>query len=215
MMFFYAKAAPLILIVLTAIVAGYKFKNSGYKYKIVAAICFFTALIELTGHVLAAKNSNNIWLYNVSDLIRYVLWLCFFYYSYRNGKIQKMILGLMFSYIIAWLCNLIMLQPINIFQTNSFVYGGVLTLALAILYFVKEYRSDNTDDIFKQPDFWFCSGLIVYHAATQPFFGLYNWLFAHNQGFSKAYFLIAIIGSSLLLSITTIIGFLCLPQTKK
>lgn len=214
-MLFYTKILPIALIVLTAIVASYRFNANSYKFKIVAVICFITAVVEIAGHWLGSKNINNVWLYNISDLVRYELWLYFFYCLSNSIKEKNVILFLLVFYLVVWLCNVIAVQPFTIFQTNSFIIGGLFILALSVLYFIDEYKNDNANDLFTQPEFWFCSGLIIYHAATQPFLGMYNWLYIHYPTLSKNYFHIGIIGSSLLLSITIIIGFICSRQTKK
>lgn len=212
--FIYTKVLPLALLGLAAILGIINWKKLEQPVKLAVVIAVFNVIIETAGHVMASNNSNNVWLYNLADALRYLLWFYYFFISFGAALQKKYAATFLFIFPVIYAVTIFM-QPLSAFQTISFVSGGILLLSCCIVFLLNEYSSNNTEKLTNNPHFWICTGLLIYYALTLPFIGLYNTLFKTAPAFSKIYFLICVIGSSLILSIFMIKAFTCQTDIKK
>lgn len=213
-MLFYSRILPIILLGLVALISTYNWSKSTLPLKIATIISLLNFTIEIIGNYMGYLEINNIWLYNISDLIRFPLWFLFFHLSLITSRQKKITLLFTIVFPIVWLV-LINFQEFAIFQTYSFILGSILLLILCFLYLLNEYKSNSTESAFRNPILWICLGLLFYYSLNLPFIGLYNWLNSISSDFTITYFYICVIGSSILLSVSMIIAFLCHLRNKK
>lgn len=213
-MLFYSRILPIILLGIAALISAYSWPKSALSLRIVAIISGMNFLFEVVGNYMGYLGINNIWLYNVSDLIRFPLWFMFFHFIFISPRQKSITLLFAILFPILWIV-LTFFQSISIFQTYSFIIGSILLLILCFLYLFNEYKSNSTESVFRNPTLWICLGLLFYYSLNLPFIGLYNWLNGISSNFTLTYFYICVIGSSILLSLLIIIAFLCNSRNKK
>ena len=213
-MFFYTRILPLLLMAVAAFFAMYRFNRNDMPVKIAAIICVFNLLSDVTGNILGMQQIKNIWWYNGSDLIRYILWLYFFYLIFETPLQKKMAGVFLIVFPVIWIA-VNFFQPITQLQTGSFITGGILIIICCFVFLFNEYQKDTTAKLNKNPFFWISTGLLIYYSLNLPFIGLYNWLRLHSASFTKLYFYICVLGSSLVLSILMIKAFVCSLQKTK
>lgn len=213
-MLFYSRILPLILLGIVALISTYSWSKSARSLKIVTIISLLNFVFEMLGNYMGYLGINNIWLYNISDLIRFSLWFLFFYFSYSALKQKQATLLFTVIFPITWIL-LLNIQSIDIFQTFSFIFGSILLLILCFLYLFNEYKSSSTESLFRNPSLWICLGLLFYYSLNLPFIGLYNWLNKFSSNFAMTYFYICVVGSSIFLSVSIIIAFLCNLKNRK
>ena len=211
---FYSRILPIILLAIVAIISTYSWSKSNLALKIVAIISLLNLLTEVLGNYMGYIGTNNIWLYNISDFIRFPLWFLFFNCTFTNLFQKKIGLYSAFLFPFLWLF-LCFFQSISVFQTYSFIIGSMVLLLCCFLYLFNEYKSNSTESLFREPNLWVCLGLLIYYSLNLPFIGLYNWLYHISSQFALTYFYVCVVGSSLLLNLSLIIAFLCnLKNTK-
>jgi hypothetical protein len=213
-MIFYTRILPLLLLAIAAFIALYYWKKNSTALKIAAIICLLNFVSELVGNIMSVQNIKNAWLYNISDVSRYLLWFSYFFFFFTNQYQKRYALFLAVTFSITYLA-VNFFQSIIEFQTISFIAGGIMLLSCCFIFLYNEYQSNSTENIRYNPHFWISLGLLIYYALNLPFIGLYNWLFKHAAQFSKIYFYICVMGSSLLLSIFMIKAFTCNRLIKK
>jgi hypothetical protein len=213
-MLFYSRILPIILLGIVALISTFSWSKSPLSLRIVTIISIMTFIFEVVGNYMGYLGINNIWLYNISDLIRFPLWFMFFYFSLSTSRQKKTTLIFTFLYPIIWV-GLNFFQDIGIFQTYSFILGSILLLILCFLYLLNEYKSNSTESVFKNPELWICLGLLFYYSLNLPFIGLYNLLNSISSSFTYTYFYICVVGSSILLSLSIITSFLCNLRNRK
>lgn len=213
-MFFYSRILPIILLGLVALFSTYSWSKSNRSLKIVTIISLMTFFSEVIGNYMGYLGINNIWLYNISDLLRFPLWFLFYHFTLSTVNQKKGALLLAYIFPVFWLV-LICFQNIRIFQTYSFIIGSILLLILCFLYLLNEYKSNSIESIFKNPTLWISLGLLLYYSLNLPFIGLYNWINSISSDFASTYFYICVIGSSLVLSVSLITAFICNLKNRK
>lgn len=187
-------------------------KKQTIGLKLVTIICIFNLISDLIGNLIGLYNLNNHWLYNVSDFFRNELWLFFYFLNFKEVKFYKSILHLFLLIYPLIFTFTQFYQSIFILQSISYISGGILIISCCFLYYLHEFQKTNEDNIFNSPNFWFSTGLIIYYALNVPFLGLLPWLLNHASTFVNYYFYVCVLGSSLLLSVFKIKGFLCLKM---
>lgn len=212
-MFFYTRVLPLLAMGVPIIIAALVWQRLNKPLRLAALICTMNLLFETSGNFLGYKNISNIWLYNFSDLMRFTLWLVFFYLIFI-GRQSKFVFMLLMLFPCFWLLAL-WFQPVTEFQTLSFVIGSILILLCCFLFLLNEYQSESTERITLSAYFWICIGLLIYYSLNLPFIGLYNWLLESSLQFTSLYFKVCVIGSSIVLSLLMGKGFLCTIPKKK
>lgn len=211
-MIWYTRLMPLILMAIAAITGILFLKKQTIGLKLVTVICIFNFVSDLIGNLIGLYNLNNHWLYNVSDFLRNETWLLFYFLYFKNEKFYGQLIKMFL-----WIYPVIFFitqyyQSIFILQSISYICGGILIITCCFLFYLYEFQKTETENIFESPYFWFSTGLIIYYALNVPFLGLLPWLLNHASTFVNYYFYVCVLGSSLLLSLFKIKGFLCLKM---
>lgn len=212
--FIYTRILPLTLMGLAVFVGLVRQHKLQKSVKIALLICIINLLSEIAGYMLTAKGYKNIWLYNIADVVRYQLWFLYYWASCQQQLQKKYYVYLIVAFLIVYGITLYY-QPLAVFQTISFIGGGIMLLSCAVIFYMNEYRSTSTQKLTANPHFWISTGLLIYYTLNLPFIGLYNFLFKASPIISKSYFLVCVIGSSLILSSFMIKAFVCQPTKPK
>ena len=207
---------PLFFLGLAALagVLAYR-KTASSAIKLLTVLWVFTFLKEAVGFYLGNRGINNIVLYNIGDVIWGTLLL--WYYS----KVLKTPVWKTLAFISAVLFLLFCLFSLSFikswqqYQSLNFICAASGIIIFSAVYLLEQYRSDSTVPIVRVPYYWFCIGLLIYHAVTAPLLGMYNFLYLNYPAFGKQYSLPVLIGSTVLLNIFIATGFICSLRFQK
>jgi magnesium-transporting ATPase (P-type) len=207
---------PIVFVWLSSIAAAFSFQKpwpSSFKWLAFSVV--FMALIDTSGTILAAYNIKTHFLYNILYTVNFVL-IANFYYSQLSYPIVKRIArAFIYIFPLFVLANGLFIQGFSTLHTYSYVVGGSFIVAMAVAYLWELYISEDTQNIFQNPAFWFSISWLLFFAVSVPYLGMLNYLWSKVQVFTTYYYYIVYIGASILYNLGLIIGFLCKKATTK
>ena len=139
----------------------------------------------------------------------------FFKFWIQRRWIQKTIQVFTVVFPLFVLVNTIWIQGFFTLQTFSFVPGGSFILLLCVAYLGELYAREETQDIFRNPIFWFSLAYLIYFAVSVPYFGMLNYLVTNYLSFATLYYELIYEPTICLYNIFLIIGFLWMKPRKK
>lgn len=206
---------PLFIVALAAATSLISFrKNYPLTLKKLSVLWVVNFCVDLAGHLTKYYGIRNHWLYNIFFWIMYMtlahlydqqIQNKFVHYSIRWFHILFPLL-IVAEYIIAGITDL---------QTLIIVTGGIFMIFLAACYFRQLYLSDESENITRDPWFWFSFGFIIHFGNTTPFLGMLNYLWYHYPAFTSFYYSYFSNTFTILLNILIITGFLCQRNYQK
>ena len=81
---------------------------------------------------------------------------------------------------------------------------------LSFVYLRELYTDEETQNIFRNPLFWFSIAFVIHFAVNIPYFGMLNYLVKNQLKFATRYYLIIMDGTICLYNILLTVGFLCM-----
>jgi hypothetical protein len=208
--FHFLKAFYTLLFVwLCAVIAAFAYRRvlpAVFRQFIVFIILMAAA--ETIGNFLAFRNIHNHYYFNVFFALEFMMVPYFFYFQLTNQFLKKFILAYFVIFPLFFIVNFTWWQSFDSLLTYTFVLGGSFILVLSVTYIWQLYSSDETQNVFRDPVFWFSLGYLFYYTIAVPYLGQLNYLWKDDPSFTKKYYLIfniVIILHNILLST----GFLC------
>jgi hypothetical protein len=161
----------------------------------------------------AAFRANNTQWFNLLTTFQTCFYFFLLYRIIRRPIVRKIALHLIWIYPLVAYTNILPFQP-DTFHTITFAIGCLLLAALCVFYFLELFQRPQIVNLAQNPDFWICSGLLLYHTCTFPIYGMANYV---------AKWPLIIINNlnavlnvlDLLLYTTFVIAFLCRLKTRK
>ena len=173
-----------------------------------------TLLTELLAHLLINEKIEFVWMYHIFCPLEYTLLSLFFIAKIKISKLRTVFVVcipvfIIFSIFISWLFYNFKTMP----GINIGIEGFFLFCICTFRLFNLDINENRT--IFKNSDFWICTGLLIFFGVCSIFFGVYTPLF--NLSIINAFQLFGLIVEplNLLLYSFIIIGLLCLKPEKK
>lgn len=163
--------------------------------------------LEVVGYF---TREGNVWIYNLFNFL-YFFFLAYIYFQVLERELVRLIIQVFYGgFIVFTLINSLFVQGISVFQTLTYVVGGVFVIYLAGAYFWQMLISPDNEKIVRDPFFWVSFGLIVSLGGSVPFFGMLNYLQENFFDFTVFYHRFIVTGVfSIFLSILVMIAFLC------
>ena len=159
---------------LVSLIIYLKPRPKEFYLKLFPPFLLATLIVETYGLYLGSKNMNNVAFYNFFSAFEFCFYL-FVIGSVVTRKLAKqIILILIILYSIFSIINILFIQGINIFHTVSYTVGCLLVALCCIYYFLELFRNPKSENLFYQPTFWICAGLLFYYCCTFPLFALLN-----------------------------------------
>ena len=198
---------------LTAIFIFRKIRNLSWRW--FAAFIILISVLETIGNWIAFQHIKNHFFFNIVFAIEFTILPLFYKYWLHNPAIKKLIKIFLLVFPVLILINTIWIQGFYNSQTYTFVLGGSFVLLLSVTYIRELYSDEETENIFRNPVFWFSIAFLIYFAVSVPFFGMLNYLVENHLKFASMYYLIIIDGTICLYNILLTIGFLCTKAPTK
>lgn len=162
---------------------------------------------------LSYRGMHNLVVFNLLTIFQVSFYFFVLYRLLNNRIAKKAALYLIFLYPLAAAYDLLFVQKGN-FHSITYSLGGLLVVTLCVFYFLELFQRQQAGNLLRRPDFWICSGLLVYFTCTFPIYGLLNFLIRTSP------FILKNIGNlftllDILLFTSFAIAFLCRLRTRK
>lgn len=126
----------------------------------------FNIVIYGLSNILWTQKINNLFLYHAGSLVE--LWIITYYILSRsNGKRWRTAfytIGI--AYTIFSVLNILFLEDITLFNSNSSVVASLVILFVCMYYMLNLSKSNDILFFQKLPMFWQVSGLLIYSAVS-------------------------------------------------
>ncbi len=166
-----------LLTILFAFIAGMR----NYRHLSVAEQRFvpllgITVLVELIAFGMAISHTNNMALYQMFSLLSYFLIIRYFYYALDSFLSRTNFLILLLFGISAFTLNLLLLQPLEVFNSHFFMVMSVVIICLGLFTFFRLLTTKNGGRLSNSRRFWMNAILVMFWSITFLHWGLYNVL---------------------------------------
>jgi len=131
-------------------------------------------------HLLAYLFGNNMWFFAIMCYIQFVILTIFFYQVFKNQlfkKILLIVLGLVACFAVT---DFVYLEGLKGYNSYAISIENFLLLLYSVIYFWELMRDE---DLVKQsifvnnlPNFWYNSGLFIFHCSNFMLSLAYNFL---------------------------------------
>jgi hypothetical protein len=181
-------------------------KNLRQPYRGFAAGWLLVLSYDLTMVVIGLINPvTNHRVYNIAFIFQHLLIIWFFARLIKQRNFH----WLLVIYGAFGIADLLFIQGATTLNTYSLAIAGVIILALAVLRIYEIYQEDTSENLFREADFWYCTGFILYWGLAAPYFAMFNYLWENFTRFSTIYFYTFSYGCTLLLNLSIIKALLC------
>lgn len=175
----------------------------------------FVLLSEIFGVAWSKKlyqytsfSRSNQWFYNIFHFLSYLFLLYFFSTILNRVVIRKMLRILVATYVVFALGNLIWGQGWIRLNTYTELLAGLIMVFLSISYYYQLLYAEEIISLQKEPAFWICTGILIYHLGTTM--GLFIINVMNVIAIERARSILFIIqASAILMYINFSIAFLC------
>ncbi len=129
------------------------------------AIKSFESLFFLKGTLF----EHNIWIYNISIVLSYILYITYFRFNLVNKFLKKTLMILVIFFAISTISNLIVSDVFfKELSTLTDVLGSLILLLSVLFYFYEVMQSDKVLIFYKVLPFYIAVGALVFHLIIAP-----------------------------------------------
>jgi hypothetical protein len=206
---------PLFVVAVAAATSLISFRNNyPDALKKMSVLWVINFCVDLAGHITKHYGIKNHWLYNVFFWVMCMTLAYLYDRQIKNRYVHGSIRGFYILFPLLVVAES-MIVGIDNLQAVIIVTGGIFMIFLSACYFRQLYLSDETEQITRDPWFWFSFGFIIHFGNTTPFLGMLNYLWRRYPEFTSFYYLYFSNTFTILLNILIITGFLCLRNYQK
>lgn len=170
----------LYLFVLTVcVLVGLYHRNAltGYFRYLLWLVCIALLLVETVGYYyLAVLKKVATWIFHIYQPIEYALMALYFLGIIENKKIKKLLLVSIPLVLVCNIFNATMGQGWQKLSTYTFLLSAFLFCVWSILYLWQLLHSQFETVIWKNPNFWICTGVLFFYGGSFFQMGLANYI---------------------------------------
>lgn len=179
-----------------------------------APFLFFSLVIEAVAAWMISKNISTTLLFNLASTIEITFYLWILRSIVRGGILKKILLILIVLYPILSFADILFIQGKEDFHSIGYALGCLLIVFFSIMFFYQLFAKPKAVILAKEPDFWICTGLLLFYSVTFPLFASANLMksFPPILANNVQYILIVL---NVFLYLLFSIAFLCRIKIKK
>lgn len=191
-----------------------KLKSTLYKwflpYLIVMAVYEFG-----TFNGWFTVSGSNHWSFNIISTLEFLFYGYFLFRLLRKNKAKRIFtLALCFTLFVTTL-NIFFIQGFWKLHTYSYLLQSVVIIAATCMFFYQLMQNVQSKiPLFRNPDFWLCTGLLFYYLGSFMFFASFSHMaYKGNPNYTMLYQVIYNF-YNIILYVCLINSFLCFRKTK-
>ena len=127
-----------------------------FPYRAMAFLLVLLGIIETIANLMAFKDLKNHFLFNIIYGLRAIVVPVLYRHWIRDFRIKRIVIGFVFGFVLLALIETVWLHGFFTLHTYSFVMGGTVILLLSIAYLWQLYADEESQNIIRDPVFWFC-----------------------------------------------------------
>lgn len=180
---------PIFLLEFLAALAGTlyikKNENPGYEFRLIVAFLWLSFFVEITAlYTLVAyyteyeyfgfvQNTNfrrNFWLYNIRNIIEYLVYIIFFFNQLKSSGFKKIMRYIAFLFIPAMILNLIFSGVyFEAYSQFTSLLSTFMYVTLILRYFYEMLQSEEILYFYRSMPFYISTGVLLWYLAITPF----------------------------------------------
>jgi hypothetical protein len=136
---------------------------------------FITVVVESIGFMLREQGLASRPMFNYFMAFEFVFYFFVLRLIIKDIRVRRIILYFTILYpIIA----IIYILSRNLYDFHSLTYfmGAISVVCCCVYYFYEMFKTPVINNLFKEPPFWICAGLVIYYSCTVPLAGVINYL---------------------------------------
>lgn len=202
----------LFFVWLTCLAAIFIFRKTlPLSYRWFILLIIILSILETVANAIGffARMKNH-FVWNIIYVIQLTLVPYFFKFWLRRLWIKKIITIYIYIFPLSVLVNTLWIQGFFTLHTYNFVIGGSFILFLSVAYLGELYTNEESQNILRNPVFWFSLAYLFYFAVSVPYLGMLNYLVTNYLSFATLYYEHIFERTNCLYNILLTIGFLCM-----
>ena len=207
----------LFFVWLTCLTAIFIFRKTlPLSYRRFILLIILLSILETVANAVGFfGRMKNHFVWNIIYVIQLTLVPFFFKSWLRRLWIKKIITIYIYIFPLSVLINTLWIQGFFTLHTYNLVIGGSFILFLSVAYLGELYTNEESQNILRNPVFWFSLAYLIYFAVSVPYLGMLNYLWTNYPKFTTLYYELIFKGTNCLYNILLTIGFLCLKVRVK
>ncbi len=197
---------------LTGLTAIFIFRKSlPLPYRRFILLIILLSILETIANAVGffGKMKNH-FVFNILYVIQLTLVPYIFKFWLNRLWVKKFIQIFLYIFPLSVLINTLWIQGFFTLHTYNFVIGGSFILFLSVAYLGELYSNEESQNILRNPVFWFSLAYLFYFAVSVPYLGMLNYLWTNYPSFATLYYEHIFERTNCLYNILLTVGFLCL-----
>ena len=116
------------------------------------------------------------WIYNIATFLEFIFYFFIFYRALSGSGMRKIILWFSCLYFPFAIVNIVLIQGIHHFHTNSFLVGSVFLIFLAIAYLRQVIMNIEIINPLRQSMFWITTGVLFFYLGSFFYLGFFEYM---------------------------------------
>jgi len=121
-------------------------------------------------------SDNNAWIYTISLVPQYVLFMLVYYHELHSKNIKKAIIGACCLFTLFTIFNFCFWQKPDMINSYTHILADCIMLLLVFAYFEQLRREKTQVRLKEQPMVWISLGVLAFHLLNIPFLLSINYL---------------------------------------
>lgn len=154
----------------------YLYRKLPVEFRILTIQLSLMAFVETTLKILGLQGIRTIFLIHIFLPIDTFLLVYVFYIYFRNKSFAWLLPYLGFGFVLLSVLNSLFVQPIHTFNSYALYLKALMMIILSLTYFYQVFTELKVEKLWEEGMFWFCTGLMIYHAGTMLMYLSSNYL---------------------------------------
>ncbi len=189
-------------------------------YRILSAFLWFILIVEVLAILWKyylynagpkVHSNNNIWIYNLSLPLQYLLLSIFYYKVFTNPAHRKLLLFSAGSLLLFSLVNILFIQQLFKLNYYTAIAANILLVIWTTQFFSELRHKKSLERLDRNPLVWISIGNFIFRSGSLPYLIALGFPQLYTSTHFLAFFFVYVALHSFMY-ITFIIAFLCNPQ---
>jgi hypothetical protein len=155
-------------------------------------------------------SKNNVWIYNLSLPLQYLLFSIFYYKVFMKPLHKRLLAYSAAALLLFSLINILFIQQLFILNYYTAIVANILFVIWATQFFSELQQKEPHERLDKNPFVWISIGNFIFHSGSLPYLAALGFAQLYTSTHFLAFFYVYTILHSFMY-ITFIIAFLCNP----
>ncbi len=164
---------------LPVVVCAARFKLLDKASRVFFLLLLISFVTECLAILVAFKYGNNLAVYNLANLSQ--IFVIAVYFNYTIKLFEQWNLGYLIGLLSALfgVLNLIYFEPINVYNSNFFLYQTILVISLGLSLYIQFLYFEHYFKMHNSVHFWLVLVLMFFYALNYGNMSLYKYLTEH------------------------------------